>query len=88
MTPQEGLKFIEDNKEAIKLLHLKMMELDSVSDIKDNIEATVLGRQLAIETIMEWLQEIFSISRADWETLKEDDDFINHYGDEQVESSR
>ena len=87
MTSQEAEKFLEDNKEALKVLYLKVKELDSVLDIKDNIEATVIGRQLAIDTIFEWLQELFSISRADWETLKENDDFI-HYRDDQVETSR
>lgn len=63
MRKQTAVKFLEDNKEALENLGDKLIELNKVTNCKDEID--LRARKLAIETINNWLGDLFSLTKDD-----------------------
>lgn len=63
MRKQTAKKFLEDNREALENLGDKLIELNKVTNCKDELD--LRARKLAIETVNNWLGDLFSITKDD-----------------------
>lgn len=86
----EARNFLDENQEALKILAKKMVELQSIQTIDkeksaEDLKAELIGRDMALTIISEWLNELFEIKNGEIMNLaSEQDDMINRH--EQVES--
>lgn len=66
-------QFAEDEnaKEAIRELIRRIDQLDTARDIAS--EADFMARQMAIDMVEGWIEEIFQVKRGDIEEIDEDD---------------
>lgn len=73
---QEYKKFIDEHKEALRLLADKVKTVDTVRGVATLQE--MRGRQLAIRIIDEWLNEMWGISTDTLPPPEEDDELFKY----------
>ena len=61
----------EDFKAGLRLLVLKLKEEDTVMGVKTFEE--LIGRQIAIEKIRQWIDEVFQIQSGEWYNTEDTD---------------
>jgi len=71
---KEIVDFLDQNKEAFKILRQKIKEIDTVRGVDTVTEFK--GRQKAIKIINEWLTELWNVSYPELPEPEEDDDIF------------
>ena len=61
----------EDFKAALRILVQKIKEEDTVMGVKTFEE--LIGRQIAIEKIVTWIDDIFQIQSGEWNNIEDSD---------------
>lgn len=72
MKDLEYRKFVDEHREALKLLSEKIRSIDTVIGVDTLYE--MRGRKHAISLIDEWLHELWSITTSDLPPIDNDDD--------------
>ena len=67
----ESLLEHEDFKAGLRILVAKLKEENTVMGVKTFDE--LIGRQIAIQKVTSWIDEIFQIKKGEWYGKEEDD---------------
>lgn len=84
MNKREALEFFENNRDQLNLLADKLKKFESV---KTDSPFTAEQRKLMIELMEEWIMEVWTISREDFNLYSDGDNIIRRLENEDVETS-